>query len=292
MKTMNACGVGRLGGCRGQWRGEISRRLVASICCRNPNRATKLLHTDLLQKYFSQRPRRLALPSQLSRPAPWNCTFPPVHLKNGSQIRSSWISGAPNWRGSQFPGYEQFVRTRSKSPPKTFAVIPSISSPLWLSDSLNSSPLFWRRTVTIGRPSSDQTEGIIQNETKRWARSLNRSHAKSLSSWINIRLLTAVQSHPPHTCLLHSPNLRITLTRNMLAEGEVPSSTPISALIRSSTSSCSSIATTPPPPKARCRCWRWIGDPWRLSQFVKNVNEEAGEGWVFCFVGRTGDVRR
>ena len=51
IKTLDACGVGRFGGCRGRrGRGDISgrsvlsaQRSVVTICCRNPKQTTKLL---------------------------------------------------------------------------------------------------------------------------------------------------------------------------------------------------------------------------------------------------------
>ena len=69
---------------------------------------------------------------------------------------------------------------------------------------------------------------LKQNETKRWAETWSEqsTHATSPSSQIDIRL-SPHESHPtptPHTCL-HSPNLLISLTRNMRAEGEVLSRT-------------------------------------------------------------------
>jgi hypothetical protein len=60
----------------------------------------------------------------------------------------------------------------------------------------------------------------------------------SLNRYPSLIPLAAVQPHPPHTCLLHSPDLSIPLARNMGAEDEEPSRTtlhPHPALIRSST---------------------------------------------------------
>ena len=53
-----------------------------------------------------------------------------------------------------------------------------------------------------------------------------------LNRYPSLTPLAAVQSHPPHACLLDSPELRTFLTRNMRGEGEVPPSAPISALIQ------------------------------------------------------------
>ena len=75
---------------------------------------------------------------------------------------------------------------------------------------------------------SCRRRSLKHNETKRWAETWSEqsTHATSPSSRIDIRL-SPHESRPtptPHTCL-HSPNLLISLTRNMRAEGEVLSRT-------------------------------------------------------------------
>jgi len=62
--------------------------------------------------------------------------------------------------------------------------------------------------------------------------------------------LAAVQPRPPHTCLLHSPNLRISLARNMRAEGKIPSKTThlrAHSLLNVQRSTSSSSSVTIPP---------------------------------------------